>query len=365
VKLDKWLEALVREINFWKNDYSGFKVETLYFGGGSPNLIGSTQYLRLIESLMTAFDMSELTEFTVESNPVKHDREFLTQLKNSGVNRLNVGVQSFNADELQTLGRIHNVTDVVEMFENLGAVGFKHTGLDLIYGIPRQSIGSWYDSLRYALDIGADHLSLYNLSYEEGTPLTKLLKQDRINPINEEVEKQMYLEACQKLDNSGFNHYEISNWAKPGCESRHNRAYWEGKQYLGLGPAAHSFAGKSRWWNFRSIDNYIKLVDKGQFPIDYREKLTEQDREIEHLFLRLRTSVGLLRSQFENLFQIDFNRIIDKLIKLNLDEEYWIFDGDSFKLTPGGWFVSDSIIYEILDFIEEFRRDHKKDQIGT
>ena len=358
--VDKWFKALIREIDFWKNDYSGFKVETLYFGGGSPNLIDSGQYVRMIESLKTAFDMSELMEFTVETNPVKHDREFLTQLKNTGVDRLNVGVQSFNDNELQTLGRIHNVADVIEMFETLKEVGFKHIGLDLIYGISGQSMEIWQDSLRCALDTGADHLSLYNLSYEEGTPLTKLLKQGRINPIEDEVEKQMYLKACHELDNSGFNHYEISNWARPDCESRHNRAYWEGKQYLGLGPSAHSFDRKSRWWNFRSIDNYIKLVDKGQLPIDYREELTEQDREIEHLFLRLRTSDGLLRSQFENLFMIDFKRIIDKLTKLNFAEKYWLFDGESFKFTPGGWFVSDSIIYTILSSIEEIRNDHKK-----
>jgi len=359
-KVDKWLDALIREIDIWKPDYSDFKIYTLFFGGGSPNLLSSTQFIRLLESLKTAFDMSELTEFTVETNPVKRDREFLMLLKDTGVNRLNVGVQSFIENELQTLGRIHSVTDVVDMFENLDAVGFDHIGLDLIYGIPGQSIDSWRDSLSHALNCGVDHLSLYNLSYEEGTPLSKLLEQDKINPTDSDVEKQMYLEACQLLLENGYHHYEISNWAKPGSESRHNRVYWEGKRYLGLGPAAHSYDGKSRWWNVRSIDKYLELTKIGQLPVDSREELTGQDREIEHLFLRLRTSDGLSRSQFENLFHIDFDRIIDKLIKLNIDEEYWIFDGHRFKLTPGGWFVSDSIIYTILGFVEEIRNDHKK-----
>jgi len=358
--VDLWLDALIKEIDFWKQNYSDFNVHTLFLGGGSPNLLNSDQFTRLLESLNTAFNLSELKEFTVETNPIKRDREFLSLLKDSGVNRLNVGVQSFIRDELQILGRIHTVADVTDMFNNLNKVGFEHIGLDLIYGIPGQSIDTWQDSLSRALKSGVDHLSLYNLSYEEGTPLFKLLDRGKISPVDNEIEKQMYLEASQLLFERGFNHYEISNWAKPGCESRHNRAYWEGKHYLGLGPAAHSYDGKSRWWNVRSIDKYIEQITTGHLPVDFREELTEQDREIEHLFLRLRTSDGLSRSQFENLFHIDFSRIIDKLTKLNLDEEYWIFDGRQFKLTPGGWFVSDSIIYTILGFIEEIRNDYKK-----
>jgi oxygen-independent coproporphyrinogen-3 oxidase len=171
----------------------------------------------------------------------------------------------------------------------------------------------------------------------------------------------MYLEACQYLQAHGYNHYEISNWAKPGCESRHNRAYWEGKSYLGLGPAAHSYNGKSRWWNVRSVKKYVEMINAGQFPFAQREELTEQDREIEYLFLRLRTDEGLSRSRFEKLFRIDFNEIFKRLNKLNLGEEYWIFDGRGFKLTPGGWFVSDTIISRILNIIEELRGDYKKD----
>jgi len=360
VTVDRWLDALIKEIEIWRPGYSEFSVQTLFFGGGSPNLLSNSQFIVLIKSLKMAFDLSKLTEFTVETNPVKHDREFLTLLKDFGMNRLNIGVQSFNENELQTLGRVHSVADVDNMFQQLDIVGFKHIGLDLIYGIPGQMMDSWQDSLSRALDTGVDHLSLYNLSYEEGTPLFNLLEQGKISPVDNEIEKRMYLEACRILEEHGFEHYELSNWAKPGSESRHNQAYWEGKRYLGLGPAAHSYNGKSRWWNVRSIDTYIEQITTGHLPIDSREDLSDQDLEIEHLFLRLRTSDGLSRSQFENLFHIDFSRIMEKLIKLNLDEEYWIFDGRQFKLTPDGWFVSDSIIYTILGFIEEIRNDHKK-----
>ncbi|MBN2601173.1 MAG: radical SAM family heme chaperone HemW [Candidatus Marinimicrobia bacterium] len=355
-----YLSALNKEIDHYYELYPDIKIGTLYLGGGSPNLIGLEQFHALIAKLKSAFDLLSVTEFTVETNPVGYNSGLFQHLFELGVNRINVGIQSFNDFELQILGRIHSVNDSTETLPLLQGIGFEHVGLDLIYGIPGQTMDSWSESLNHALNSGIDHLSLYNLSYEEGTPLFDLLEQGKISPLDNEIEKRMYLEACRILEEHGFEHYEISNWAKPNCESRHNQAYWEGRRYLGLGPAAHSYDGKSRWWNVRSVDKYIEQINAGQLPIDSQEVLTEPDREIEHLFLRLRTSDGLSRSQFENLFHIDFSRIIEKLIKLNLDEEYWIFDGRQFKLTPGGWFVSDSIIYTILGFIEEIRNDHKK-----
>ncbi|HDP67223.1 MAG TPA: radical SAM family heme chaperone HemW [Candidatus Marinimicrobia bacterium] len=361
----KWLGALGREIELYRNFYSGRRVVTLYLGGGSPNLISGEKFVKLMKILKSAFDLNELGEFTVESNPVRHENDFLRLLRENGVNRLNVGVQSFDEDEIRFLGRIHSVEDSIAFISHLQQIGFRHIGLDLIYGIPGQTMASWRRSLETALALPADHLSLYNLTYEKGTPLQRMLEGGQIEFLNSELERQLYLEACRLLAENGFVHYEISNWAKPGAQSQHNQVYWQGSSYLGLGPAAHSFDGKSRWWNVRSVDTYIERLNANCLPIEQQEQLSATDCEIEHLFLQLRTTEGLERRRFENLFHIDFNRLIDRLMQLKIDEEYWQFDDGKFKLTPAGWIVSDAIIYSLLNVIEELRNDHKKSGIRT
>lgn len=355
-----WLEALGREAALYRNRYSAAKIRTLYLGGGSPNLISGDQLDELMKELKSVFDFSILEEFTIEINPVGHGADYFQRLLESGVNRLNVGVQSFDEDEIRFLGRIHSVEDSLAAFADLHPIGFRHVGLDLIYGIPGQTMASWRRSLDTALAMPIDHLSLYNLSIEPGTPLERMVKEKKIEAVDPELERTLYLEACRLLAENGFIHYEISNWAKPGAESHHNQTYWQGGFYLGLGPAAHSFDGKSRWWNVRSVDAYNKRVSAGAFPIDQKEQLSPADREIEYLFLQLRTAQGLERRRFENLFHIDFDRIIERLEQLKINEEYWQFDDGKFKLTPPGWFVSDTVIYYILNIIEELRNDHKK-----
>jgi oxygen-independent coproporphyrinogen-3 oxidase len=324
-------------------------IDTIYIGGGSPNLIGSKNIRSIFESLNTSFGLQNVREFSVEINPGQVKPDFLKQLKDIGVNRISVGVQSFKNSELKTLGRIHKVEEVFATFQVLNRIGFEHLSLDLIFGIPGQGLGSWERSLNQAVEMGVDHLSLYNLIYEEGTPLYELKKKRKITPTDPELEWRMYELAHQRLENQGFQHYEISNWAKPGCKSVHNSSYWNGSYYLGLGPAAHSYDGISRWWNFRSVDAYIKHLAEGKFSVEDREELNKYDREIEFLFLSLRTQGGLSIRKFENLFLIDFKRVIQKLAQRIDSDEYWIFDGDSFKLTPAGWFVCDSITNEILE----------------
>ena len=364
LKIAEYSAALKQEIKSTGNQFKDSTVTSIYIGGGSPNLMPREEFTDLINTVRDEFNVSETLEFTVEMNPANHNIEFLKTLSISGVNRINVGAQSFVEEELNILGRVHSIKDTIATVGALDKIGYEHIGLDLIYGIPGQTMESWCYSLESALKLNVDHLSLYNLSYEEGTELSHMLKQGKIQALDVEIEKQFYLKACRILAERGFHHYEISNWAKPGCESRHNRAYWEGGVYLGYGPSAHSFDGHSRWWNVRSVEKYIERINNRISAIENSENLTEQDREIEQLFLRLRTSNGLSRSQFENIFHLDFKRIVRKLEEMKISEEYWIFDGNTFKLTPAGWFVSDSIIYTILSYAEEIRNDHKKGRIG-
>ncbi|MBU4445870.1 MAG: radical SAM family heme chaperone HemW [Candidatus Marinimicrobia bacterium] len=358
--VDSWTTALLTEIDLYEARFGDSQIETIYIGGGSPNLIGSKKIRSIFESLNTSFRLPNVREFTVEINPGEVKPDFLKQLKDIGVNRISVGVQSFSNSELTTLGRIHQVEEVFATFKILNRIGFDHLTLDLIFGIPGQGPGSWERSLKQAVEMGVDHLSLYNLIYEEGTPFYELKGKKKIVPTASELEWRMYELAHRWLESQGFQHYEISNWAKPGCESIHNSSYWKESYYLGLGPAAHSYDGISRWWNIRSVDAYIKHLSEGKFPVEDREELNEYDREIEFLFLSLRTQGGLPIGKFENLFLIDFKRVIQKLAQRIGSDEYWIFVGDSFKLTPAGWFVCDSITNHILEIVEEVRNDHKK-----
>ena len=358
--VDSWVAALLTEIDLYKARFGDSQIETIYIGGGSPNLIGSKKIRSIFASLNTSFRLKNVMELTVEINPGGAKPDFLNQLKDIGVNRVSVGVQSFNNSELTTLGRIHQVEEVFATFRVLKKIGFDHLSLDLIFGIPGQRLGSWERSLQQAVEMGVDHLSLYNLIYEEETPFYELKGKKKITPADSELEWRMYELAHQWLESRGFQHYEISNWAKPGCESVHNSSYWKESYYLGLGPAAHSYDGISRWWNMRSVDAYIKHLSEGKSPVEDREELNEYDREIEFLFLSLRTHSGLSIGKFENLFLIDFKRVIQKLAQRIDSDEYWIFDGDSFKLTSAGWFVCDSITNQILEITEEVRNDHKK-----
>ncbi len=354
--LTRWIAALIGEIELYAPLYSEYSVNTIYIGGGSPNLIGIDNFNQLLRSIRQNFKMDLLSEFTIEVNPAEIPVEFLDTLKSNGVNRISVGAQSFQDDELQQLGRIHCASDIRTTFDKIKDMGFDHSNLDLIYGIPGQTMSSWRESLGKALKTGVDHLSLYSLSFEEETPLYNLKKTGKIESMEPALEEELYLYADEFLADNGFTHYEISNWAKPACESQHNQVYWNGGKYLGLGPSAHSYDGQSRWWNLRSVEKYINQIVAGQFPSKEREILTDYDREIEYLFLQLRTREGLSVSQFGNLFHIDFQRIVEKLKQIELDEEFWQFDQRRFKLSPRGWFVSDTIIYTILGFIEEIKK---------
>ena len=351
----------MREIDLYRGNGIDFrKIKSIYLGGGSPNLISIQNFIKITKKLLECTPFQKPEEFTVEINPVSRDEELIGSFIRNGVNRISVGCQSFHDDELKTLGRIHSSGDIFHTVERLKKTGFRNISLDFIYGIPGQTSDSWRSTLNQVLEMEVEHLSLYNLIYEEGTPLYSLRESSQITPLDEKIELDMYLVAHEVLQDAGYIHYEISNWAKPGYESVHNSSYWKDSYYLGLGPAAHSYDGISRWWNICPVDAYIKHLSEGKFPIEDREELNKYDREIEFLFLSLRTQSGLSIRKFENLFLVDFKRVIQKLAQRIDSDEYWIFDRDSFKLTPRGWFVCDSITNHILEITEEVRSDHKK-----
>ena len=250
--LPRFLDALFQEMSTYRGRFNPF--DTVYVGGGTPSLLGSQQLENLLIKIRDTFDLISNAEITVETNPADLNQPYLESLREIGINRINIGVQSFDQETLRFLGRRHSLKQAVSAIEASRNAGFHNMGLDLIYGIPGQTIDSWLDTLKQAVASSPEHLSCYQLTLEPRTPLGKRLNAGEFSIPGEELQVEFFMKTSQFLEDAGYIHYEVSNFAK-GIEfaSRHNQKYWDHSPYLGLGPAAHSFRDNRRWWNHRSI----------------------------------------------------------------------------------------------------------------
>jgi len=287
-----WFDGLKKEVLLYKGQFDPF--DSLYVGGGTPTFLDNRTLTGLIDHLFTHLDFAPDTEFTVEANPCDLTDEKTETLRGLGINRINVGVQSFDEHVLSFLGRRHGVREVNGALDRLRRFRFKNVGIDLIYGFREQGLKGWLNTLDNALSFQPEHISCYQLTFEKKTVFGRLRDKGQIEPLMESEEAAHFLATSQHLENKGYIHYEISNFAKDDlCRSRHNQKYWRHIPYLGLGPSAHSFHGKKRWWNVRSIKKYCNAVEKGRPPVEGCETLTDEQLWLEALSLGLRTSSGI------------------------------------------------------------------------
>lgn len=356
-RIDPYIRALTREIDF-RSDYLQKYPETLsiYIGGGSPNFLKPDHISSLLRAFQKYIRMDSVKEFTIEVNPGGIGSNLLSRYREAGINRISIGCQSIHDQELKTLGRIHTSANIFDAVKFATDCGFTQRSLDFIYGIPGQTLESWAETLRWAISTGVEHLSLYNLIFEKGTTLNMMREKGKIVPLDEELEWQMYDLAHQMLASAGYLHYEISNWAKPGCQAIHNSVYWNGGKYLGFGAAAHSFDGERRWWNFSAIRDYLRKISDGTFPVESSESLTEANVLTEYVLLRLRTTDGMDFQDLERstgIASAEFlEKLLDKLQQRNL-EQYGRITDDRLVLNHHGWFICDHIIENVLTIIEE------------
>lgn len=359
-RISKWASSIVTELELLQEQGIDFKnINTIYFGGGSPNLISVDDLDLIISKLRELCKFANIDELTMEMNPGNVKPGFFDRLNKNGIKRLSIGCQSMNDDELKILGRIHNSEDIRNTVTLAKKKGFKNFSLDFIYGIPGQTLESWKDTLHKALNLNVEHFSLYNLIYEPATLLYKKRDTGIIKEINEEIEWQMYDYAHEILKLAGYEHYEVSNWAKPGAQAKHNSIYWYGGKYYGIGPAAHSYNGKIRWWNVRNIDKYISFLQKKKLPIEDAEELGEKEILTEFFLLGLRTSEGINISELENFTGKDFSKIfqeIEKKFNKDFFNKYAKINQKKIKLTHRGWFICDYIISGFLDICEKSGR---------
>lgn len=343
---DRYTNALCLELGMRKN-YIKEGIDTIYFGGGTPSVLKKEQLQKIINTIEENFEVSPQAERTIEANPDDLTHEYLEALHSLSFNRISMGVQSFNDKQLQRLGRRHTAQKVREAVDNARNVGFENISIDLIFALPASTSQEWLYDLDQAISLHPTHISAYNLTYEEGTPLYNLLKKGEITPLSEEENIEQFEMLIEKLSQAGYVHYEISNFAFPGKESKHNSSYWHDIPYLGCGAAAHSYNRTSRQWNISDIKKYIEAIEEGSMECEI-EELSENDRYNDALLTRLRTADGLplewLRENFDNKYLKYLQENATSHIKNGTLEE----KGNCIALTKKGIFISDAIIRDLI-----------------
>lgn len=340
--LDEFVEAIVQEIAFYKDIFSSF--DTVYFGGGTPSLLTIRQAQIILEAACNHFDISRQAEITMEVNPGDVSMEYFQALRKLGINRLNIGVQSFDDSLLKFLGRRHTVKQAIESIETARHAGFRNLGFDLIYGVHGQNLKNWRQTLKKALSFSPEHLSCYQLSLDRKTPLYKQHKQEGLDLPSEKEALDFFITTSKILTEAGYIHYEVSNFARTRhFESRHNRKYWDHKPYLGLGPAAHSFSNNRRWWNKADVKTYLKDIGSGRKPVVKSEKISTDQLALEALFLGMRTADGVNLESFKKLYGLDLLTGKKSIIKALIDNKLVTLKNNHLRPTLAGMAVADSL----------------------
>jgi len=347
--LPQFIEALCAEIRLIKNPL--LPVDTIYIGGGTPSLLDPDQMQVLISVLKEQFQPLPDMELTMEVNPGTISADHLNQYQQTGVNRLSIGVQSFQDELLKILGRSHTKKDATMAIFLARQAGFENIGIDLIFGLPTQTAQQWQSDLETAISFSPEHISSYILSYEPGTSMTYSLKTNKITRLSDETVCSFYKHSLLFLKEKGYFQYEVSNFSKSEkTQSRHSRKYWMHKPYIGLGPSAHSFGDNKRSWNVRSVDKYIELVNSGKRPVADCETLNQQELMTEGIYLGLRRTKGINIRMYEDQFQINFYAVFKQAINTYLrDKQIEIVNGYC-RLTDKAMPYLDSIA---AGFVEE------------
>lgn len=344
--MDGYLNAIVAHIKETGALAPGYKVDTIYFGGGTPSFFGADGLATILSAIRRNFDVDHNAEITFEANPDSVSDTLLKRLKAEGFNRVSLGIQCADDEILKKLGRPHNFDQARSAVQRIRKAGFRNLSVDLMYGLPNQTLAGWRDTLEKVLNLNPEHISCYGLKVEEGTPLYEY--REFCNLPGDDDQADMYLAACEMLRSYGFRQYEISNFARKGLYSRHNMKYWTGGEYLGFGPNASSdFAGK-RFTIIRDLQGYIQGIRGNGEVLQEIDEVPLRERAGEYLMLRLRTVNGISREEYEKTYLLPFDPIEESLEKSRSFGHAVKTDGGRWHLTPKGFLVSNSIISDLL-----------------
>jgi oxygen-independent coproporphyrinogen III oxidase len=338
VRLELWLQR----------DYLGSEtIETIYFGGGTPSLLLPEQINELLNACKGIFKTKHEIEITLEANPDDLSTGYLAAIKHAGVNRLSIGIQSFSDTDLKFMGRRHDAAQAELAVKNAHETGFNNISVDLIYGVPKMPFEQWQANLKMVFGLNIQHLSAYHLTYHKGTKLWGELKSKSVSEVDEEESLRQFNELVEQALKNGFEQYEISNFAVNGLYSRHNSSYWKQKNYLGLGPSAHSYDQQSRQWNISNISAYLDALKEHKIPAT-KEELSMKDRFNEYLITSLRTTWGLDTETVKANYGEQATNSLLKSCQKYIETGQLAFVGTTLKLTATGMFVSDNIMAELI-----------------
>ena len=344
--MDGYLDAVCAHIKESGALAPNYKVDTVYFGGGTPSFFGADGLAQILATIRRNFDVDNNAEISIECNPDSVSDKLLRRLLAEGFNRVSLGIQSDDDEVLKKLGRPHTYAQAVSAYQRIRKAGFKNVSVDLMYGLPEQTIGDWQETLDNVLRLLPEHISCYGLKIEEGTPF--FAYKEMLNLPSDDVQADMYLTAVEMLRSRGYRQYEISNFARKNLYSRHNLKYWEGGEYLGFGPSASSdFAGK-RFTLCRDLQAYISGIRDGGEVMEDVQEIPLRERAGEYLMLRLRTARGIAAEEYERLFLLPFEPLAEVLAKHRALGYTGINEEGRWYLTPTGFLISNTILSELL-----------------
>ncbi|WP_313756351.1 radical SAM family heme chaperone HemW [Tissierella sp.] len=346
-KIDEYINSLIIELDLYKDRIKDYSIKTIFIGGGTPSCINPRDINRILEFIYKNFNTSDLVEVTIEANPGTLDKEKVQIYMESGINRVSMGMQTLDDTLLKSIGRIHNTKDFYKSYEILRNGDMKNINVDLIFGLPNQSIDQVISSLKKVVELGVEHISYYGLILEENTKFHKLYSEGKISLPDENIERMMYHKATEYLTNHGYKHYEISNYALPTYECKHNLVYWEVKPYLGLGLSSHSNMRGKRFFNTSNIDIYIDKLNMSKLPME-GEEIIDKDTEMEEFcILGIRKIEGLSKIEFRDRFGIEIEKIYGDIINKHVDNGL-ILNNHNIRLTKKGLDLSNLVEVDFL-----------------
>ena len=346
-KKSTYVQALSKELELRKDYLDGEIIDTIYFGGGTPSQLEEKDFIQLFETIYKIYTINPKAEITIEANPDDLTPQYIAMLRTLPFNRLSMGIQTFKEDTLRLLHRRHTAAQAQQAYQHCREAGFQNISIDLMYGLPGETLEDWQKDLQTALQMRPEHISAYHLIYEEGTPLWNLKEAHQVEETDEDLSVSLFKELIHTLKSNGYEHYEISNFCRPGFHSRHNSSYWTGKKYLGCGPSAHSYDGISRQWNVASLSQYIQGIQKGT-PYQEKEELDLYTRYNDFIITRLRTTYGIPTHILKETFGGALFDYCMRMASPHLKQGFLTLDNHIMKLTEKGIFISYGIVSDLL-----------------
>lgn len=347
--VDDYIKGLIKEIVLYKDLLNTSIIETIYIGGGTPSFISEKFIAEIVNTIKIYNDLSQLEEFTIEVNPGTVTEDKLNTYKSLGINRLSMGLQSSNNEMLKTIGRIHTFEEAIAAYSLARTVGFENISLDLIFGLPGQSLNDFEASINEVIRLKPEHISAYSLKVEEETPLYELIKKKTLTLPKEETDREMYELLINLLEKNQYQLYEISNFSKKGYQSKHNMAYWKRQEYFGFGLAAHGYLENKRYGNTEEFDEYFQMLSKNNRPMISEVVLNKADALFEEIMLGLRLKKGINIKKLNKNYDIDFLKNKKEAIRFLLEEDLIRIENEHLSLTIKGMDLSNQVIADLVD----------------